>query len=522
MNKRARVSDGFSRQYGALSSQFSEQVGEPKSHYGAASQNIREELVRCLWFGSHFSHDELRTDDGKRLEVISPGWWNVEGGPDFKRAEILMEGKGRMVGDVEIHTRAPGWYDHGHHKQSEYNSVCLHVVMWKAQNDRPVRRKDGQIIPQLTLYDFLDDEIDELIEIVDMEGGEDRSEIDGPSAGRYCGQALANGEMTPAWLGRFLDCAGDQRVISRAKHLAEKMDDNPPEEILYLRLADALGYKNNRMGFRQLASALPVATLQKIVPTDEPMNVRRSVLEAAYYGVGGFLREETRKYDDETAEYLRNLKDIWNRLPVELHEHRMGEAHWDYGGTRPVNFPPRRIAALAGIYANHLPDGLSGHLARSTRSVEPQGRRRLDTTIRDALTKKFTDVQHPYWDHRFSLGGKILSHSYALVGEERACAILVDVLVPFLVAKGRIESDQKLLSRIHKVWARLPRRHSNTVVSRMETVLFPDGSLAHDVLNSARRQQGLHQLYSDFCARPDGCESCIIYLAHHSGRDLKE
>ncbi|MCR4319341.1 MAG: DUF2851 family protein, partial [Candidatus Brocadiaceae bacterium] len=55
---------------------------------------IKEELVRCIWFGQHIKKGKLFTDDGSRLEVLSPGWWNSEGGPDFKHAEILLEGKG--------------------------------------------------------------------------------------------------------------------------------------------------------------------------------------------------------------------------------------------------------------------------------------------------------------------------------------------------------------------------------------------------------------------------------------------
>src|SRR3989304_707675 len=59
---------------------------------------IKEELVRCIWFGQHIKKGKLFTDDGSRLEVLSAGWWNSEGGPDFKHAEILLEGKGLIKG----------------------------------------------------------------------------------------------------------------------------------------------------------------------------------------------------------------------------------------------------------------------------------------------------------------------------------------------------------------------------------------------------------------------------------------
>ncbi|MHC4481805.1 MAG: DUF2851 family protein, partial [Planctomycetota bacterium] len=99
----------FSSVYSQLLEEFAGQVGERAPSYGRAGRSVREEIVRCVWFGSHFSGEGLATDDGRRLEVLSPGWWNVEGGPDFVRAEFLLEGGGRVVGDVEVHTSASAW-----------------------------------------------------------------------------------------------------------------------------------------------------------------------------------------------------------------------------------------------------------------------------------------------------------------------------------------------------------------------------------------------------------------------------
>lgn len=522
MSQSRQPMEKFSRLYGRMLEEFADQIGEAPAAYGEASQNIREEIVRCLWFGSHFSAEQLCTDDGARIEVLSPGWWNVEGGPDFMRAEILMEGRGRVVGDVEVHTVASSWYGHGHHKQPEYNDVCLHVVMWGDGSDRPIRREDGQVVPQLTLSEFLDEEIGELVEIVDMEGQDSAQPGDSPEPRRYCGEALIEGEIQPTWVGRLLDCAGDHRILTRADRMARAMEDNPREEVLYARLADALGYKNNRMGFRQLAETLPVSVLGEIVPADAPVGQKRRVLQAAYYGVGGFLQDPPPDADDATLAYVEDLTAAWEELPAGLRERRMSPDHWNFGGTRPVNFPTRRIAALADLYARHLPGGLFGALVQSVRSAHAEGRRRLDTTIRDNLTGLFTSLEDPYWSHRYSLGGKRLKRTRALVGEQRATAILVDVLIPMLFAHARSQNDEQLVERLYEVWTHLPRRNPNTVVHRMREVLFGDDPLAREIINSARRQQGLHQIHRDFCQSPEGCRSCIIYLAHHAGRDLTE
>ncbi|MFW5915206.1 MAG: DUF2851 family protein [Planctomycetota bacterium] len=512
--------DEISAAYSRLTEQYQDEIAEGPAGYDGASQNIREELVRCLWFGSHFTPEELKTDDGDRVEVLSPGWWNVEGGPDFKRAEILLEGTGRVVGDVEVHTYPAGWYEHGHHRQSEYNGVCLHVVMWESNSDRPITLEDGTSVPQLTLSRYLEEEVDELIEVVDMEGSQEAGTPPEKVSGRYCGRALENGTISASWLAALLNCAGDQRLLSRGQQIEREMEEASPDEILYVRVAEALGFKNNRMPFRQLAQILPVKTLRGLIPVDGTPEQKRRKLEAACYGVAGFLTDDCGDLDQESRVYLDRLREIYRGIPQKLKAQQMTENHWQFGGTRPVNNPARRIAALAGLYAEYLPGGLVGELNRRVRTAEAPGRRRLDTTIRDALTEVFTDIDHPYWDRRYSFGGKVLERRQSLVGRSRSRAMLVDVLLPTLYAGAMRDDDGMLADRVEKVWTRLPRRRPNRIVQRMRDVIFGDSGLAGEVVNSARRQQGLHQIHNDFCATSEGCESCVIYLAAENGDEI--
>ena len=54
----------------------------------------------------------------------------------------------------------------------------------------------------------------------------------------------------------------------------------------------------------------------------------------------------------------------------------------------------------------------------------------------------------------------------------------------------------------------------------MGQVIFADAAESLRVVTSARRQQGLHQLYRDACRGEKGCERCVLYLAHRSGKTL--
>ena len=511
-------SAGFSPIYEELLARFAGTTRERAGGYGKAGEGVREELVRCIWFGGHLPREDLTLDDGRRMEIVSPGWWNVEGGPDFLRAEILLEGEGRTVGDVEVHTHASGWRAHGHHEQPTYNDVILHVTMWSAPDSDHVLAEDGTEIPQLTLSRVLDDDLAELVELLDPEDTP-VEEHHAPS-GKYCSAALASGELDPDWLGRLLDAAGDHRMLTRARTFTRLFGQQSREQLLYERIADALGFKNNRMPFVQLAASLPLSALRRAVPEDTSLHERAMVLEGAMFGASGLMDDLPADLDPETGDYVQALEQSWRALPEELKEYRLSSDHWQLGGTRPVNYPTRRIAALARLYARHLHGGLFGHLAGALHSASPAPRQRMDVALRNALLEVFTDLAHPYWSHHYNFGGRRLGDPKALVGKQRATAILVDVLLPLLLAHAEDTEDAELLKRIHTLWSGLPRRTGNTVIRKMQQAMFPSKEEARALVDSTRRQQGLHQLYRDACRTDDGCVRCVLHLAHKAAHPI--
>ncbi len=516
----ADPAQGFSDLYGRLLREFAAQVRESRASYGQPSRSVREEIVRCIWFGGHFPTEGLGTDDGRRLEVVSPGWWNVEGGPDFVRAEFLLEGAGRVAGDVEVHTVTSAWNAHGHHMQPEYNEVALHVVLW---NDReePVRTRSGRAVPQLTLSRFIAEDLEELVEIID--GEEEPAPAQWPAPqGRYCGQAWRAGSIGTEWLGRLLDAAGDHRVLTRAAGFRELFQNHPREQVLYERIAEALGYKSNRMPFMQLAGLLPVQALRGMVPEALAAPEKARLVEAALLVVAGFIDEgqQPADADAETLAYRREVLRSWRELNVPEPTVRLSAGHWQTGGMRPVNNPVRRIAGLAALCGRHLHDGLFAHFLRVANTVQPPARGRLDTALRNALLGEFGELRHPYWSVHYTLGGTRLTRPRALVGRERATAILIDVLLPMMVAHAEEGGESGLVGKLHALWRGLPRRPDNAVTRRMEQVIFESPEAARAVVNSTRRQQGLHQLYRDCCRTESGCERCVAYLAHRAGRSL--
>ncbi len=512
--------DAFADPYQALLQEFDCQIGERQESYGRAGSSIREEIVRCVWFGGHFPSRGLKTDDGRRLEIVSPGWWNVEGGPDFARAEFLLEGQGRVVGDVEIHTRASDWYAHGHHLQPEYNEVALHVVMWADRDETAVRTAAGSQIPQFTLSTAVEEDIEDLVDVIEPE-----ADTAGPAwpvpDGRYCARAYEDGLIDPEWMGRLLDAAGDHRLIRRADEAADLLRNHPPDQILYERIAEALGYKNNRVPFLQLAGMLPLSALRRAVPPQADVAERLVLLDAALFSTAGLLDgASSADVDGDTVAYLERLAEARERLAEALTRTKLAADQWRLSGSRPANNPARRMAALSALCAQYLHTGLFRHFLRVAQTTRPKPHRSHGVAVRSALVNCFRELAHPYWSRRYTLGGKVLAAPRALVGAGRATSMLVDVLLPLMLAHARLEGDGGLQDVLRAVWNGLPRRQENSVTRRMKLVMFPNAEESDRVVNSARRQQGLHQLHRDFCRTDVECQRCVVYLAHKAGRQM--
>jgi hypothetical protein len=339
--------------------------------------------------------------------------------------------------------------------------------------------------------------------------------------GKYCSTAYQEGRIDARWLGGLLDTAGDHRVLRRAAGLEALLQNQPAEQVLYERLAEALGYKNNRLPFLQLAGLLPLAALRHAVPPDADMAMRRTMLEAAFLTAGGLMdAADSHAPDEETRAHVQALREARSDLPPDLIRICLPVEQWCFAATRPVNYPTRRLAALACLYADRLHDGLFRRLLRLVHTVKPKGRRRPDVTLRSALSGTLRVLSHPYWSRRCTFGGRQLARTTALVGSQRARSILIDVFLPMLIAHSRREEDRALLGRLHSLWEGMPRRSDNAVTRRMGQIMFGQEAEARRVVSSARRQQGLHQLYADYCGSEKGCDRCVLYLAQRAGVDF--
>jgi hypothetical protein len=57
--------------------------------------------VQALWFEQLFQ-PILATDDGRKVEIIQPGFWNHAGGPDFTRVAARFDADKKAAAEIAI------------------------------------------------------------------------------------------------------------------------------------------------------------------------------------------------------------------------------------------------------------------------------------------------------------------------------------------------------------------------------------------------------------------------------------
>jgi len=443
-------------------------------------QNFTERHLQCVWADAELRPPALLTAQGERAEVESPGVWNLEAGPDFMGAALLLgQERRRVTGDVEIHIHPTDWQAHGHSADPRYERVRFHVTFFPAP---PARGLPAGAV-EISLRDALAARPRFAFENIDLTA----YPYGFRSATPPCGAALH--AWTPDDREALLAAAGEERLRRRAERLARAMAERGPEQVVFEEVMAALGYKHNQAAFRRLAEIVPLATLRTGAGGDVDLAF------ALLAGVAGLLPEQfPAKLDDEARAAARRWWDAWWKRRERFAEGALTPAHWRLAGLRPLNHPLRRLAAAAALFAaaRSLPEAWVGWAEQPPGNCLAQARRQLSA------------ASHPFWDHRLTLGSKRTAQAVALIGEARADAILINDFVPFLAARSRGTTfAQDLL-------AQLPVEQDNAVLRATAFALFGRDA-PNSLLRDGLRRQGLLQIFHDYCLNDRSrCAACPL------------
>lgn len=430
-----------------------DQLLDPAFPYG-------EDLLQFIWEAGLFDSANLRTVDNEPLEVIHAGHIQANGGPDLSGAQVRI-GDQLWAGNVEVHLRTSEWNAHGHQHDPAYNNVVLHTVYL---HDAEIRTANGRSPATVELRGRIHEQNLHLHQAL-------------MTAQRTVPCAPHLSSVDPGRISLWLERLLVERLERKSKEVEALYHSlgKDASETLHHILLRGLGKPVNNEPFGMLAHALPLKLLLKY--RDDALR-----MEALLLGQAGFLEEAF------TGEHPLRLQQEY-RWMARLHRLRpVPVAAWKLGRLRPPNFPTVRLAQWAALLAGpaHGYDQLLAHddpeALRALLQVEAAG----------------------YWKNHYRPGHAAAPKAKRL-GRTMADSLIINGIVPYLFAMGRIRGHQPWEDRAMALMEGLPAER-NAIIREW-------GQLGLEAA-TAGQSQALIELRNHHCAARK-CLSCAIGIQLH-------
>ena len=430
------------------------------------SPPIPSELeLQARWFAGDFGKDFISTT-GDKIVIVQFGTWNREAGPDFRDAAIRINGSNPIRGCIELDLLDRSWETHGHATNPAFEETVLHIFVEKSGREFFTRTRSNRNVPQIC---------------IDLAALPSAFNANVPLARPGRCQAPLK-DLPEERVHGVLDAAAQFRLGKKALRIRHRIETHGRDEALFQELAAALGYKENKLPFTLLAQRFPLRLLHEDIRD----------CEALLFGGAGFLETpDLDVFKKSAREYVRQVWDGWWPHRGELQRLILPASVWRISSTRPANHPQRRLAALA-------------ILARDWSRLQ----RASGKSSVAAANDFFQSLEHPFWNSHYTFTSEPSRKEMALIGKSRVADVLANVLFPFWVAqdaKAPIASSTPLWTEYAKLSAQLSNRRLETAATR----LFGNDSRRKMFLRTMAHQQGLLQIYEDFCMQDNSdCAQC--------------
>ena len=283
---------------------------------------MKEDFLHHVWQHKKFAVTQLQTTTGESIQILNSGQYLQQTGPDFFNAQLII-GNQKWAGNIEIHLKSSDWYLHNHEKDTNYDSVILHVV-W--EYDIPIFRKNNTEVPTLELKKY--------VELADLHKYQS---LTTQKAWIYCENDISkvNDFIFRNWQER-LYFERLERKATEIKQLLQ-VSNNDWEAILFCLLAKNFGLNTNGILFQNMAKSIPFSVIRK-----ESFAIEN--LEALFFGQANMLEAN---FQDN---YTNKLQQDYNYL---IKKYKITKNVFDkveFFKHRPDNFPTIRLAQLAALY----------------------------------------------------------------------------------------------------------------------------------------------------------------------------
>lgn len=417
-----------------------------------------EKLMQYVWKHRLWRSEDMVTNTGKKVRVVDPGLLNTDAGPDFFNAKIEIDGH-MWVGNVEMHYRATDWKRHRHDSDKAYDSVILHVV---AKDDAPVRRTNGELIPQLVLE-------------VSPQFNADYASLVGATIEVPCATKIK--QVPHLTIVEWVEGLAFERLHGKVERIHQLLDsfNGSWEDVCYVTLARNFGFGINNDAFERLARRTPLRLLGK--HSDSVLQI-----EALLFGQAGMLDAQKPGMDS----YYNQLCTEYAFLSNKFQLTPMEKESWKLFRIRPQNFPYRRIAMLAQF--------IEGGFRMMNRILEAEGEKEMRALFEVELSG--------YWTKHYTFG-KPNERATATLSRSSINIILINTVAPLLYAYGELTGNYEMTDKAIKLLEDL-RAESNSIVSHFVAY----GIDCPDALTS----QALVQLKREYC---DARKCIYCKIGHH-------
>ena len=414
--------------------------------------------MQYVWKHRLWRSEDMVTNTGKKVRVVDPGLLNTDAGPDFFNAKIEIDGH-MWVGNVEMHYRATDWKRHHHDSDKAYDSVILHVV---AKDDTPVRRTNGELIPQLVLE-------------VSPQFNADYASLVGATIEVPCATKIK--QVPHLTIVEWVEGLAFERLHGKVERIHQLLDsfNGSWEDVCYVTLARNFGFGINNDAFERLARRTPLRLLGK--HSDSVLQI-----EALLFGQAGMLDAQKPGMDS----YYNQLCTEYAFLSNKFQLTPMEKESWKLFRIRPQNFPYRRIAMLAQF--------IEGGFRMMNRILEAEGEKEMRALFEVELSG--------YWTKHYTFG-KPNERATATLSRSSIDIILINTVAPLLYAYGELTGNYEMTDKAIKLLEDL-RAESNSIVSHFVAY----GIDCPDALTS----QALVQLKREYC---DARKCIYCKIGHH-------
>ena len=445
--------------------------------------SLNERHIQVIWLEQKYFRP-LKTHSGKSIEVVSPGIWNAEEGPDFKKAYLIIDGED-YFGDVEIHLSDQGWKQHEHHLDSNYNNVIFHLSLWNSASNKEIITQNNKKIESGYLQDSLTISHKRIMQLIDL----DLYPYKKFCGTGQCAEKLFKNLSQIKTIELFQD-ASEWRLLKKKERLEARIEH--PELYFSAGIAMALGYKKNTEPFIDL--------FLKLINNTKLTNDQ---LLAMGMNLFGYFNDYYLKYWEHSP-YYNEL----HRLAKEIESINTSQSPLYLAHIRPINHPIRRIVYLIHLikdprlfYFLSIFEKCWNDNWMKIKTKKEQ----KDFLIKlSSLIPSYIDT---YWSYHYTFESKPQNKLIPLIGNPLKTEIIINTLLPLIHTSISERENFHEMQAFFDFYSTIKSQESQKS-KYLKQRFFGNGTKG-DLLKKANLLQGAYQIHHDFCVHYESsCKGC--------------